>query len=127
METAQVGVGLAHYSSQLGGRFRVRQEGALNRARSAHLAHFCNHEVWCGRFVDPFVKVKGLFMDFINLGSGHWRHSSNVFVPLLEPSHNDGFCYIFAAGGGANCGIRGVGFDVWSRVRMEDRAARDVD
>ena len=80
-------------------RFRSWDNG---RARSAHLA-------------DPFVKVKGLFMDFINLGSGHWRHNSNVFVLLFEPSHNDGFCCIFAAGGGANCGIRGVGLCVVSR------------
>ena len=84
-------------------------ERFANKEHSTVLAQFTSRISWCGRGVDPFVKVKGWVMDFINLDSGHGRHNSNVSVPLFEPSHNDSLCCVFAAGGGANCGIRVVG------------------
>ena len=43
----------------------ARQERALSRARSAHIAHFRNHDVGAGTGEEPFAKVKGLVTDLI--------------------------------------------------------------
>ena len=72
METAQVGVGLAHYSLQLS-RFEVVTvvSRLAKKEHSAALAQLASRtsaimKFGVGAGVDPFVKVKGLFTDLIN-------------------------------------------------------------
>ena len=89
METAQFGVGLAHYSSQVERpMLRVRsgdsgdaspRRSTLPRSLSSSRA-LAIMKFGAGAGVDPFVKVKGLITDLINRFGGLARGEPQIIL-----------------------------------------------